>query len=114
MPVSLDRIIQKFNDVIDTKTGNNLGTDSSLLQYIVISYDVALLDTNGISLQSPSRTTASGETTLSEIYEDNSFMPIDPNQSITIIMDIQMDETAGNETMNKSFSFVVSPLFIQH
>jgi len=114
MPVSLDMIIQKFNDVIDTKNGDNLGTESELLKYMIISYKVYLLDTNGFNLQSLSSVTETGETVISEIYVDNSLMDVEPDQRLKIVMTIGMDDNAGNETMNKSFSFIVSPLFTQH
>lgn len=114
MPVHLDMIIQQFNDVIDTKNGDNLGTNPAILKYMVVNYKVYLLDENGFSVQSLSSITASGESVTSEIYKDNSLMAIEPNQCIKIVMDIGMDENAGNETMSKSFSFIVSPIFTQN
>ena len=114
LPVSFDQIIQKFNDVIDTKTGANLGQDSNLLRYIVISYDVELIDFNGQSLQALHNVSATGESAINHLYLDNSLEQIKPEQFVKIIMNIQMDESASNDTMNKQFSFVVSPLFVQH
>ena len=113
-PISFDQIIQEFDEVIDTNTGDNLGFNTEILKNISVTYNASLLDTDYSVLENLNSASETGENSSSKIYIDNLLQPIEPGQFLIVIIDFRMLETSGNETMNKQFSFTISPLFVQH
>lgn len=113
-PVRFDEIIQQFGDVIDIKTGDNLSMSSDLLKSINISYEAQLLDKDYSILDDLSSVTHSGNSETLHVFNENLLNKIEPGQFIRFIIDVSMIESAGNETMNKQFSFTISPLFVQN